>query len=106
MFTSIKVARRQGTTLYNKTTIDYLAAHSGLKSKKSAIFAQRSVWQETQSVELTMYPDVLKIKTIIIVKQNVAKMPFVYYLQITNPWSGHPDARMSKPQSSQTWICK
>ena len=31
---------------------------------------------------LTLYPDVLKIKTIIVVKQNFAKMPFVYYLQI------------------------
>ena len=29
---------------------------------------------------LTMYPDVLKIKTIIVVKQIFAKMPFVYYL--------------------------
>ena len=27
----------------------------------------------------TLYPDVLKIKTIIIEKQNFAKMPFVYY---------------------------
>ena len=32
----------------------------------------------------TLYPDVFKIKTIIIVKQIFAKMPFVYYLQIHN----------------------
>ena len=31
---------------------------------------------------LTLYPDVLKIKTIIIEKQNFSKTPFVYYLQI------------------------
>ena len=30
----------------------------------------------------TMYPDVLKIKTIIVAKQKFAKIPFVYYLQI------------------------
>ena len=30
----------------------------------------------------SLYPDVLKIKTIIVEKQNLAKMPFVYYLQI------------------------
>ena len=30
----------------------------------------------------TLYLDVLKIKTIIVVKQNFAKMSFVYYLQI------------------------
>ena len=30
----------------------------------------------------TLYPYVLKIKTIIVVKQNFAKMPFIYYLQI------------------------
>ena len=29
----------------------------------------------------TLYSDVLKIKTIIVKKQNIAKMPFVYYLQ-------------------------
>ena len=29
---------------------------------------------------LTLYPAVLKIKTIIVVKQNFKKMPFVYYL--------------------------
>ena len=45
-------------------------------------FDQRSVRPETQSLESTLYPDVLKIKTIIVVKQNFAKMPFVYYLQI------------------------
>ena len=27
-------------------------------------------------------------------------------LLFTNPWSGLPDARTSKPQSSQIWICK
>ena len=27
----------------------------------------------------SLYPDVLKIKTLIVVKQNFAKMPFVYY---------------------------
>ena len=43
---------------------------------------QRSVWPLTQSLELTLYPYVLKIKTIIVVKQNFSKMPFVYYLQI------------------------
>ena len=52
---------------------------------------QRSVWPETQSVESTLYPDVLKIKTIIVVKQNFAKMPFVYFLKINKsmiwtPW--------------------
>ena len=30
----------------------------------------------------TLYPDVLKIKTIIVVKYKLVKMPFVYYLQI------------------------
>ena len=30
----------------------------------------------------TLYPDVLTIKTIIVEKQNLAKMSFVYYLQI------------------------
>ena len=29
----------------------------------------------------TLYPNVLKIETIIIVEQNSTKMPFVYYLQ-------------------------
>ena len=33
----------------------------------------------------TLYPDVLKIKTIIVVKQKFSKLPFVYYyLQIHN----------------------
>ena len=31
---------------------------------------------------LTLHPDVLKIKTIIVLKQKISKMPFVYYLQI------------------------
>ena len=31
---------------------------------------------------LTLHADVLKIKTIIVVNQKFAKMPFVYYLQI------------------------
>ena len=34
-------------------------------------FRQRSVWLETQSVKSTLYPDVLKIKTIIVVTQNL-----------------------------------
>ena len=34
------------------------------------------------SSHLTLYPDVLKIKTIIVVLQKISKMPFVYYLQI------------------------
>ena len=38
---------------------------------KDACIEQRSVWPETQSVESTLYPDVLKIKTIIVVKQNL-----------------------------------
>ena len=34
-------------------------------------------WRHNPS-HLTLYRDVLKIKTIIVVKQNFAKMPFVY----------------------------
>ena len=30
----------------------------------------------------TLYPDVLKIKTIIVEKQSFTKMPFIYYLQV------------------------
>ena len=37
---------------------------------------------------LTLYPDFLKIKTIIVVKQKFAKIPFVYYLQIYKSISG------------------
>ena len=37
----------------------------------------------------TLYPDVLKIKTIIVVKQKFAKTPFVYYLQIYKSISGY-----------------
>ena len=36
----------------------------------------------TNASHSTLYPDVLKIKAIIVEKQNFAKMPFVYYLQI------------------------
>ena len=38
-------------------------------------------WSHNPSHSI-LYPDVLKIKTMIFVKQNFAKMPFVYYLQI------------------------
>ena len=38
-------------------------------------------WDHNMS-HLTLYPDVLEIKTIIDVKQKFAKIPFVYYLQI------------------------
>ena len=40
----------------------------------------------------TLYPDILKIETVIVVKQQFAKVPLVYY-------SDHPAARTSKPQS-------
>ena len=34
--------------------------------------------QDHNSSHLTMYPDILKLKTIIVVKQKFAKLPFVY----------------------------
>ena len=40
----------------------------------------------------TLYPDVLKIKTIIVVKQIFGKMSFVYYLQIYKSISGYAAA--------------
>ena len=33
----------------------------------------------------TLYPDVLKMKTILVEKQNFIKMSFVYYYKFTNP---------------------
>ena len=48
---------------------------------------------------LTLYPDILKINKIIVVKQKFAKMPFVYYLQIHFGYSaaaGWPDYRFVK----------
>ena len=49
----------------------------------------------------TLYPDVLKIKTIpIVLKQKFAKIPFVYYLQIHNLATLLPGHR------SQNWIHK
>ena len=62
-----------------------ITTFAAYKLRALHVLYQRSVWPETQSVESTLYPDVLKIKTIIVVKQNFAKMPFVYYLQITHP---------------------
>ena len=55
---------------------------------------------------LTLYPDVLEIKTIIVEKQNLAKMPFAYYKKITNPFLttlqlGRPGNRVAR-----LWICK
>ena len=54
----------------------------------------------------TLYPDVLKIKTIIVAKQIFSKMPFVYYLQITNPYLA--TLRLGRPGSrvAGLWICK
>ena len=40
----------------------------------------------------TLYPDVLKIKTIIVEKQNFTKMPFVYYLQVNKSISDNSAA--------------
>ena len=37
----------------------------------------------------SLCPDVLKIKTIIVVNKKFAKMPFVYYLQIYKSISGY-----------------
>ena len=55
----------------------------------------------------TLYPDVLKIKTIIVVKQIFAKMPFVYLLQIHNlatllPW--RPSCRVVRNGFVNLWI--
>ena len=44
--------------------------------------SQRSVWPSHNSSHSTLYPDVLKIKTIIVEKKNCSNMPLVYYLQI------------------------
>ena len=45
----------------------------------------------------TLYPDVLKIKTIIVVKQNFAKIPFVsYYLQIHDLTPGCLSRRVAR----------
>ena len=52
----------------------------------------------------TLYPDVLKTKTIIVEKQNFTKVPFVYYLQIHNLATllpGHPSCRVVR-----LWIYK
>ena len=39
--------------------------------KEVVVVKERSVWMEIQSIESTLYPEVLKIKTIIVVKQNL-----------------------------------
>ena len=59
-------------------------------------FKQWTVWPEKESVKLTLYPDVLKIKTIIVVKQNFAKMAFVYYLQIHDLATLMPDVQATE----------
>ena len=62
---------------------------------------QRSISPETQYIESTLYPDVLKIKTIIVVKQNIAKMLFIYYLQNYKSISGYSAAWTSWHQGGQ-----
>ena len=55
----------------------------------------------------TLYQDGLKIKTIIVEKQNFAKMPFVYYLIYKSisdnsaAWTSHRGSRVVG-----LWICK
>ena len=39
-------------------------------------------------------------------KINLQKWHLFINYKFTNPWSGHPDARTSKLQISQIWICK
>ena len=70
-------------------TLEYVEIVSGLQSTLyktlygiAIWYPQRSVRQSHNPSHLTFYPDVLKIKTIIVVKQIFSKMPFVYYLQI------------------------
>ena len=48
-----------------------------------------------------LYPDVLKIKTIIVLKQNFSKIPFVYYLPIYKSISDNSAAWMSRQQGCQ-----
>ena len=70
---------------------------------------QRSVWPETQSIELTLYTDVLKIKTFNCCETKLCKNYICLLfttLQIHDLATLVPDARTSKPQSSQIWICK
>ena len=57
-------------------------------------------WSHNSS-HLTMYPYVLKIKTIIVVKQKFAKMQFVYYLQIYKSISCYSAAWTSWEQGRQ-----
>ena len=69
-------------------------------------FNQRSVRLETQSVESTFYPDVLKIKIIIVVKQNLYKCHLFIIYKLTNPYLailqlGRPGIRVAR-----SWIRK
>ena len=66
-------------------TLEYVEIVSGLQSTLyktlygiAIWYPQRSVRQSHNPSHLTFYPDVLKIKTIIVEKQNFVKMPFVY----------------------------
>ena len=69
--------------------------------------ASKDLFDQSQNPShSTLYPDVLKIKTIVVVKPKFAKRPFFIIYKFINPNSRHPAARMSKLQSSHKWICK
>ena len=56
-------------------------------------------WSDNPS-HLTLYPDVLKKKPIV-EKQNLTKMPFVYYLQVYKSISDNSADWMSWQQDCQ-----
>ena len=61
----------------------------------------KDLFDRSHNPTLTLYPDVLKIKTIFVVKQNFAKMPHVCYLQIYKSISDNPAAWTSWQQGFQ-----
>ena len=65
---------------------------------KGAFLKQRSVWPVPQSVAFVIVSRCFENKTIIVEKQNLAKMPFVYYLQIYKSISDNSAAWMSWQQ--------
>ena len=73
---------------------------AGHKDTIFRLVMQRSIRPDTQSIAFDIVSRCFEIKTIIVEKQNFAKMPFVYYLQIDNLVT----ARTFKPQSSQKGI--
>ena len=88
--------------------LDSILAPNLIKHPTSEAFWQRSVWPYPQSVTFDIVSITFDIvsrcfekKTIIVEKQNLAKMPFVYYLQIYKSISDNTTAWTSWQQGCQ-----